>query len=132
MYNVSEKGRSMVEMLGVLAVIGVLSVMGIKGYQRAMLSYKANEIVNSVSMLAVAAQTCDASALPLTWQRAYGLPVPSGIGSGPDRFVAGRRDKISMSFENIEICLAVYAKLSGPFSSPEGCQSNASMTIVIS
>ena len=38
-----ETGRSMVEMLGVLAVIGVLSIAGIKGYTSAMAQHKANE-----------------------------------------------------------------------------------------
>ncbi len=46
----TEGGRSMVEMLGVLAIIGVLSVGGIAGYTMAMNKYKANEIVNAVSM----------------------------------------------------------------------------------
>ena len=32
----NEDGRSMVEMLGVLAIIGVLSVAGISGYSMAM------------------------------------------------------------------------------------------------
>ena len=36
-------GRSMVEMLGVLAIIGVLSVGAIAGYGKAMLKYKLNK-----------------------------------------------------------------------------------------
>ena len=36
-------GRSMVEMLGVLAIIGVLSVGAIAGYSKAMLKYKLNK-----------------------------------------------------------------------------------------
>ena len=47
----NENGRSMVEMLGVLAIIGVLSVGGIAGYTTAMRSHKANEIVNAASIL---------------------------------------------------------------------------------
>ena len=35
-----QKGRSMVEMLGVLAIIGVLSVGGISGYSKAMAKFK--------------------------------------------------------------------------------------------
>ena len=35
-----QNGRSMIEMLGVLAIIGVLSVGGISGYSRAMAKYK--------------------------------------------------------------------------------------------
>ena len=37
-----ESGRSMVEMLGVLAVIGVLSVAGVSGYTAAMKKHRAN------------------------------------------------------------------------------------------
>ena len=38
----SQSGRSMVEMLGVLAIIGVLSIGGIAGYTMAMNRYRAN------------------------------------------------------------------------------------------
>ena len=41
--NKNESGRSMVEMLGVLAIIGVLSVGGIAGYKMAMQQYLKNE-----------------------------------------------------------------------------------------
>ena len=56
----NENGRSMVEMLGVLAIIGVLSVAGIAGYSMAMRKYRANEIVNVASQLVVLAQAQDA------------------------------------------------------------------------
>ena len=46
--TINEIGRSMVEMLGVLAVIGVLSVSGILGYKFAMNKYIANETVNEL------------------------------------------------------------------------------------
>ena len=39
----NELGRSMVEMLGVLAIIGVLSVGAISGYSTAMTKYKLNK-----------------------------------------------------------------------------------------
>ncbi|MBE6456057.1 MAG: hypothetical protein E7014_06415 [Alphaproteobacteria bacterium] len=48
--RVNETGRSMVEILGVLAVIGVLSVGGIMGYRFAMDKYRANDIINEVNM----------------------------------------------------------------------------------
>ena len=50
MTNTNESGRSMVEMLGVLAIIGVLSVMGIAGYTQAMKRYRANETAAEISM----------------------------------------------------------------------------------
>ena len=43
MFSVSESGRSMVEMLGVLAIIGVLSIGAVAGYKFAITKYKANE-----------------------------------------------------------------------------------------
>ena len=38
--SVQQSGRSMIEMLGVLAIIGVLSVGGIAGYSKAMTKYR--------------------------------------------------------------------------------------------
>ena len=47
--NKTQSGRSMVEMLGVLAIIGVLSVGGIAGYSKAMHKYKMNQTMDIVS-----------------------------------------------------------------------------------
>ncbi len=44
-------GRSMVEMLGVLAIIGVLSVGAIAGYSKAMTKYKLNKQAEQISWL---------------------------------------------------------------------------------
>ena len=46
-----ENGRSMVEMLGVLAIIGVLSVGAIAGYSKAMMKYKLNKQTEQLSTL---------------------------------------------------------------------------------
>ena len=48
-----EQGRSMTEMLGVLAIIGVLSVGGIAGYTYAMERHYTNEILNAASQRAI-------------------------------------------------------------------------------
>ena len=45
-----ESGRSMVEMLGTLAIIGVLSIGGIAGYSYGMDKYRANETINDVNL----------------------------------------------------------------------------------
>ena len=50
-----ETGRSMVEMLGVLAVIGVLSIGGIAGYTMAMNRHRANELLDGASKRAIVA-----------------------------------------------------------------------------
>ena len=44
-------GRSMIEMLGVLAIIGVLSIAGIAGYTKAMTKYRLNQWQADVSAL---------------------------------------------------------------------------------
>ena len=44
-------GRSMVEMLGVLAIVGVLSVGAIAGYSKAMMKYKLNQHAQAINML---------------------------------------------------------------------------------
>ena len=49
--RVNESGRSMIEMLGVLAIIGVLSVGGIAGYSKAMNKFKTNKVADQVSMI---------------------------------------------------------------------------------
>ena len=48
----NESGRSMVEMLGVLAIIGVLSIGGIAGYTLSMNRYRANSVVDIANKLA--------------------------------------------------------------------------------
>ena len=57
MYKTNESGRSMVEMLGVLAIIGVLSVGGIAGYTTAMNKHRANQILNGASVRAIVVST---------------------------------------------------------------------------
>ena len=47
----NENGRSMVEMLGVLAIIGVLSAGGLAGYSKAMFKHKLNSTMEQITML---------------------------------------------------------------------------------
>ena len=49
--NKVQLGRSMVEMLGVLAIIGVLSVGSIAGYSKAMFKYKMNKYATAYNTL---------------------------------------------------------------------------------
>ena len=53
----TEAGRSMIEMLGVLAIIGVLSIGGLAGYTMAMNRHRANTILDYASRCVVVAQT---------------------------------------------------------------------------
>ena len=52
-FRFSQSGRSMVEMLGTLAIIGVLSIGGIMGYSYAVDKYHANQIMNDVNLRAI-------------------------------------------------------------------------------
>lgn len=76
----NENGRSMVEMLGVLAIIGVLSVGGIYGYTVAMRRHKANEIMQTANMLAIMASSMQGTEECLTLSDS-GLPFPVGDSS---------------------------------------------------
>ncbi len=56
-----ESGRSMVEMLGVLAIIGVLSVGGIAGYSMAMSKFKITKTIDQVQTIITNLRTLYAS-----------------------------------------------------------------------
>ena len=70
-------GRSMVEMLGVLAIIGVLSVGAIAGYSKAMSKYKLNKHMESFNIL-----LNEAIKLLPELQRTYGKNTNSGHSLG--------------------------------------------------
>lgn len=57
----NEQGRSMIEMLGVLAIVGVLSVGGIAGYSKAMNKFKTNKLIEQVNMISTNVRTLYAS-----------------------------------------------------------------------
>ena len=78
MLKTNESGRSMVEMLGVLAIIGVLSVGGIAGYTMAMNKYRANEIANAASLTIVEAT---AAGEEKSYTPTFGSAMPSNISS---------------------------------------------------
>ena len=49
MKKISQSGRSMMEMLGVLAVVGVLSVGGFAMVSKMQASYEANKVMDEIS-----------------------------------------------------------------------------------
>ena len=68
-------GRSMIEMLGVLAIIGVLSVGGIAGYSKAMQKYRINKAIEQITLIVGNIRTFFAP------QNSYeGLSSDTGIG----------------------------------------------------
>ena len=75
----NESGRSMVEMLGVLAIIGVLSIGGIAGYMLSMNRFRANDLIDKASKFATLAYSTKQSmeaqgnsftASNFTWEKA--------------------------------------------------------------
>ena len=89
MLKTNENGRSMIEMLGVLAIIGVLSVGGIAGYSKAMNKFKTNKVADNVSMLVANIKTLYAQ------QRTYAdlsNYYAVSIGVVPDELVASKDD----------------------------------------
>ena len=88
--RVNESGRSMIEMLGVLAIIGVLSVGGIAGYSKAMNKFKTNKVSDNVSMLVANIKTLYAQ------QNTYtGLNNGTAVDMGvvPDELVVKTYDE---------------------------------------
>ena len=81
MTNTNEQGRSMVEMLGVLAIIGVLSIGGIAGYTTAMNKYRANEIAQAVAMTVIQAKVKAANGGGAASYKADIGDLPSSISS---------------------------------------------------
>ena len=63
-HKVMQCGRSMIEMLGVLAIIGVLSVGGIAGYSKAMETYKINKLKQAITEIVTNTRTLYASQNP--------------------------------------------------------------------
>ena len=84
MIKTNESGRSMIEMLGVLAIIGVLSVGGIAGYSKAMNKFKTNKVADNVSMLVANIKTMYAQQSSFN-----GLTKSSAVSMGlvPDELV---------------------------------------------
>ncbi len=52
-----QNGRSMIEMLGVLAIIAVLTIGGIAGYSKAMKKWRINKTIDEISMIATNIRT---------------------------------------------------------------------------
>ena len=55
--KINASGRSMVEMLGVLAIFGLLSVIGISGFSKAMTKYKITKLTDDIAMIVANTRT---------------------------------------------------------------------------
>ena len=77
-----QSGRSMIEMLGVLAIVGVLSVGGIAGYSKAMEKFKINQFLAGITEIVTNIKTLAPDGISLsTYSNLVGsnvLPTPQG------------------------------------------------------
>ncbi len=107
-----QTGRSMVEMLGVLAVMGVLSVGGVAMYTNAMNKHKANEILNEASkravMVAGQAMAGKTGAISLS---EFGNNTVSGATFGTEAKVENNQIKLTLSGIEDSICTKMKAAL---------------------
>lgn len=97
-YNTNQSGRSMVEMLGVLAIIGVLSVGGLTGYSKAMSKYKTNKTQEQLQLLISGIRTLYATQPSYT-----GITITQliSVGTMPDDMIrGGTTDKAYDPFGN--------------------------------
>ena len=134
----SDTGRSMVEILGVLAVIGVLSVGGIAGYKMAMEKYRSNQVVDMANKYAVIAYSAfmtnkmmnngteDSSVIPAfvdtglyTSPTGSATNVVNGTTIG-NATVTESSVSIPLSFTEKKVCEAVATSLGAVATAVEG------------
>ena len=124
MKNVSESDRSMVEMLGVLAVIGVLSVGAIAGYRRAMDSQKASATIAELNQYAFLAsqqalqKRADLDLSELGNVTDQGYPVSAVVQADPTFF------EILLAFVKLHLDIGF------AFLQIEGCVSSNGSTVM--
>ena len=119
----NNSGRSMIEMLGVLAIIAVLTVGGIAGYSKAMTQFKVNKIIAETNQLIAAAHEYtlkDKSFIipgALEQRKALGLCPDSWedcADSGLGGFVSMANNSIVFKPKVPEMCLAAVNNIAIP------------------
>ena len=128
----NESGKSMVEMLGVLALMGLLAILGAKGYNMAMERAMANNIINEVNRRSVVYSqqmiaNGDLSSTEFENEKNLGSSVVTGeklgsqlfrvkvtevssascrhiINSGYDRPIQITADDVVVTKDNLEAC----------------------------
>lgn len=143
----SEKGRSMIEMLGVLAIITVLSVGGIAGYSKAMEKYKVNKTIeeynyvthgllehlpelqklnSTSSQYMITDFVLAANIVPSTWKR-RGTDLSDSYGGAIAIFIRNNHLSLEIyhhypyddasSLSSIEFCKTLFKDVAQPLSS---------------
>ena len=112
----NENGRSMVEMLGVLAIIGVLSIGGIAGYTLSMRRHRANQVVDLVNKYGtVVYGACQkamvdgdiTSITSCSSNHTYPDFKDAGLGTIGDASILGLWDYISESSDKVRMHITV-------------------------
>ena len=110
----AQSGRSMTEMLGVLAIIGVLSIGGIVGYSYGMDKYRTNQTIQDISLRAVDLMTQAGQGRAelsfAEWEKEntiYDFANPAYSDDGLVMFDVGANDKIPQ-----RVCEMVFDGLS--------------------
>ena len=110
-----ESGRSMVELLGVLAVIGVLSIAAIAGFTLAMNRYRANNLLDKATKFASLAystkltsvalgKTFNPASFKFENQKLGSLQEGEELTLGTDAISATGVVTVVTTFANQEIC----------------------------
>lgn len=97
MRSKNQFGRSMIEMLGVLAIIGVLSVGGIAGYSKAMMKFKINKTIQQVAQVATTVRTLYAQQKDFNGLTTYSYGTSSSLD---DIILPDSIQKVSGSYQN--------------------------------
>lgn len=121
----NNSGRSMIEMLGVLAIIGVLSVGGIAGYSKAMTQFKVNKIIAETNQLIADAHeyTLKDKSFIIPWRNNEKMKKTLGLcpeswknceDSGLGRIDMNEDDIVFRFPEVPELCLAAINNIAIP------------------
>ena len=136
----TQSGRSMVEMLGTLAIIGVLSIGGIAGYSYGMDKYRCNKTMNDISLRTVDLMTQASqgrSTLSLSeWANEstiYDITNPTYGEGGLIKFDVGATNKIPQSvcemlFDGLSNTVAQIDINGTTSTSNDSCGENNTMT----
>ena len=118
MLRKSQLGRSMIEMLGVLAIIGVLSVGGLAGYSKAMHINKINNITSYANRALLEFKALQASG-QLTPTKPYpcanyldeNMPLGMNCCQFQDNNVSYYNNRLILHFETMDLLLEIAEKL---------------------
>jgi len=94
-----QTGRSMVEMLGVLAIVGILSIGAIAGYNKAMMKYRLNKQAGQIAQLV---NTVNRYRYELIFNKFVNLvPYFKKLGEIPqDMYIPGNENEVRDVFNN--------------------------------